>query len=99
MVRARRTIGKKDPLAAAMLRYQIVKGVNLGVEKDKTPTFRRLAQRFIETFGDKDEFPKLLAEFFEFGDKSLPFIVVSTRDNDVRSFTCESRKIREDVSD
>jgi hypothetical protein len=35
MVRARRTIGKKDPLAAAMLRYQIVKGVNLGVEQDK----------------------------------------------------------------
>ena len=39
------------------------------------------------------------AEFFEFGDKSLPFIVVSARDNDVRSFKCESRKIREDVSD
>jgi hypothetical protein len=35
MVSARRTIWKKDPLAAAMLRYQIVKGVNLGVEQDK----------------------------------------------------------------
>jgi cytochrome P450 len=39
----------------------------LGVEKDKTPTFRSLAQRFIATFGDKEEFPKLLADFFAFG--------------------------------
>jgi cytochrome P450 len=39
----------------------------LGVDREKAPTFRRLAQRFIATFGDKEEFPKLLAEFFAFG--------------------------------
>lgn len=39
----------------------------LGVEPEKAPEFRRLANKFIATFGDKEEFPKTLEEFGAFG--------------------------------